>query len=594
MAEYKSPQSEPGMDRNLLLLFVLMAVAVFGAQVLMRKFSPTPPSTAKPVQPIQAAGSAPPTIAAQPATPGTASAQKGISAQPASAKQAESESEIVIENDLYQITFTNRGAQVKKWVLKKFLDDQGKPLDLVNQAASAKYSYPLSLWTYDPALSEKLNSALYVPSASSGTTPLDLGDRHVAVPAEVTFEYADSGLTVRKTFRFDQTYTVGVETSVFSNGSPVYAFPAWPAGFGDQTNIPGYASSQFEYQVNNDVEHVPVKKISSGNTLHGTFNWNGVSDSYFAVAFIPDPAENVVAVSLRNGLDIIPDSSKPNETKPVDVVGVAVGRPGVSRERMFVGPKSLQVLESVTVPTISGAEKDLRGIVNFGWLGVIARPLFLWLRWTNQYVHNWGWSIVLQTFIITLALLPLRIHQMRSGLKMQKVAPRMKAIQEKYKKYSMKDPRKQDMQKEIGELYKEHGVNPVGGCLPLLVQMPFLIAYYKMLGATIDLRQAHWLWVHDLSSRDPFLLLPAIMVLSMFVMQKMTPQAGMDPAQQRMMNIMMPAMMGFIFYNLAAGLNLYYAESNLIMIAQQAIMNRTELGREMRELAAKRARKKDK
>ena len=148
------------------------------------------------------------------------------------------------------------------------------------------------------------------------------------------------------------------------------------------------------------------------------------------------------------------------------------------------------------------------------------------------------------------------------------------------------------MQKEIGELYKREGVNPVGGCLPLLLQMPFLYAYYRMLATAIDLRQAHWLWIHDLSARDPYLLLPAIMVLSMFAMQKMTPQAGMDPSQQKMMNIMMPAMMGFIFYNLAAGLNLYYAESNLIMILQQSIMNRTELGKEMREIAAKRARKK--
>jgi len=135
-------------------------------------------------------------------------------------------------------------------------------------------------------------------------------------------------------------------------------------------------------------------------------------------------------------------------------------------------------------------------------------------------------------------------------------------------------------------------VNPVGGCLPLLFQMPFLYAYYRMLSTAIDLRQAHWLWIHDLSARDPYLLLPAIMVISMFAMQKMTPQAGMDPSQQKMMNIMMPAMMGFIFYNLAAGLNLYYAESNLIMILQQAIMNRTKLGREMKEIAAKRARKK--
>jgi YidC/Oxa1 family membrane protein insertase len=158
----------------------------------------------------------------------------------------------------------------------------------------------------------------------------------------------------------------------------------------------------------------------------------------------------------------------------------------------------------------------------------------------------------------------------------------------------MRDPRKQDMQKEIGELYKREGVNPVGGCLPMLVQLPFLWAYYRMLPAVIDLRQAHWLWVHDLSARDPYLILPAIMVISMFVMQRMTPQAGMDPAQQRMMNIMMPAFMGFLFYNLSAGLNLYYAESNLIMIGQQAVMNRTTLGREMREIAAKRARKKEK
>ncbi|HZP16549.1 MAG TPA: membrane protein insertase YidC, partial [Terriglobales bacterium] len=260
--------------------------------------------------------------------------------------------------------------------------------------------------------------------------------------------------------------------------------------------------------------------------------------------------------------------------------------------RLFVGPKALDVLESVSVPAVSGAAKDLRGVLNFGTFGFIARPLFLWLRWTNKYIHNWGWSIVIQTLIITVALLPLRINQMKSALKMQRVQPQMKAIQEKYKKYSMRDPRKQEMQREMSELYKREGVNPVGGCLPLLIQLPFLYAYYRMLSVAIELRQAHWLWIHDLSARDPYFVLPAVMVISMFIMQKMTPQAGMDPAQQRMMNIMMPAMMGFIFFNLPAGLNLYYAESNLIMIGQQAIMNRTKLGREIKEIAAKRARKK--
>jgi YidC/Oxa1 family membrane protein insertase len=148
------------------------------------------------------------------------------------------------------------------------------------------------------------------------------------------------------------------------------------------------------------------------------------------------------------------------------------------------------------------------------------------------------------------------------------------------------------MQREIADLYKQHGVNPVSGCLPLLVQLPFLYAYYRMLGTAIDLRQAHWLWIHDLSSSD--WILPLVMALSMFLSQRMTPQPGIDPAQQRMMNWMMPAVMGVLFFRFPAGLNLYYAESNFIRMAQQWIMNRTELGREIKEIAAKRARKKDK
>jgi len=573
------------MDRNLLLVFLLLAVVIFASQFLMRRYAPQqPPSNAHPKEPIQPA--TPSTSPSARANAGEAAALPTKAAAPTEArKQAQSESEIVVENALYRVTFTNRGALVKSWVLKKFSDDQGRPLDLVHSSAAAKYGYPLSLWSYDESLRGKLNSVLYLPSSSSQV---------LTSPASLSFEYSDSSLTVRKNFRFDPSYVVGVETSVFVDGRPAYAFPAWPAGFGDQSNLQAYASSQFEYQWNNTTEHLLAKKVSGGNTLHGSYDWAGVSSSFFAAVFIPDEPGDVTVVTLHNVIDVAPDPSKPNETKPGDVLGAAVGRPGESRGRLFVGPKSLEVLEAVPVPTVIGAEKDLRGLVNFGSLGLIARPLFLWLRWTNQYLHNWGWSIVIQTLIITIALLPLRITQMKSALKMQRVQPQMKAIQEKYKKYGMRDPRKQDMQKEIAELYKREGVNPVGGCLPLLVQLPFLWAYYKMLGAAIDLRQAHWLWIHDLSSRDPYFILPLVMVVSMFLMQKMTPQTGMDPAQQRMMNFMMPAMMGFIFFNLAAGLNLYYAESNVIMILQQAIMNRTELGREMRELAAKRARKKEK
>jgi YidC/Oxa1 family membrane protein insertase len=586
MPEYKNPQSEPGMDKNILLVFLLMAVAIFGAQFYMRKYAPQPPqqqrSTARPAeQPIQAGAPSTPSTGAQVRTAEGKSAGTSASAL----QQATSESETVIENDLYRITLTNRGAQVKSWILKKFKDDEGKPLDMVNAKAAPKFGYPLSLWTYDENLQNTLSSALYVPSTTAAA---------LQAPAEIDFDYSNGGLTVRKTFHFDHSYVVDLDTSVFSNGSPVYAFPAWPSGFGDQSSLAGFASGQLEYQFNNSTEHISVNKISGGNTLHGSYNWIGVGSQYFAAVFIPDTPDNVLAVTLSHPLEIIPDPNKPNETRTAAVVGAAVGRPGRFTGRLFVGPKALPVLETVSVPTISGAAKDLRTMVNFGWFTIIARPLFIWLRWMNQYVHNWGWSIVLQTIVITIALLPLRFYQLKSALKMQRVQPQMKAIQEKYKKYSMRDPRKQEMNKEIADLYKRENVNPASGCLPLLIQMPFFIAYYKVLSTAIDLRQAHWLWIRDLSAADPYFILTALVVVSFWITQKMTPQAGMDPAQQRMMNIMMPLMMGFFFFRMPAGLNLYYALSNVIMIVQTWVMNRTELGREMREIAAKRARKKDK
>jgi len=580
MPEYKSPQSEPGNEQRFLLVILAMAVVVFGSQFFLKKYAPQPPanSSAHPAQEVQQAP-AQSAAASQPAR-----IAPKLPKEPGGTKQAASETETVIENDLYRITFTNRGAQAKSWILKKYQDDHGRPLDLVNQPASAKFGYPLSLWTYDDALRNKLSSALYV-SSGSGT---------LNAPAKLEFEYSDSGLTVRKSFEFESTYVVHVYTSVLQNDAPVYAFPAWPAGFGDQASLAAYASGQFEYQVNADAEHIAGKKVSGGGTLHGTYNWVGASSSYFGAVFIPDNIDNLTVVTLHNALDFVADPSKPNDAKQVDVLGVAAGHAGETSARLFAGPKAIAILDSTPVPSIVGAEKDLRKLVNFGWFTAIARPLFAWpyigLRWFHGYVHNWGWAIVIQTFFITLLLLPLRIYQMKSALKMQKLQPEMKAIQEKYKKYSMRDPRKQDLQKEMGQLYKEHGVNPVSGCFPLLVQMPFFIAYYKMLSAAIELRQAHWLWISDLSASD--FILPLIMAGSMYLVQKITPQAGMDPAQQRMMTLMMPVMMGFFFFRLPAGLNLYYAESNLISIAQQFIMNRSKLGREIREANAKRARKK--
>jgi YidC/Oxa1 family membrane protein insertase len=570
------------MERRLLLVFVLTFLVILIFQPVLKKYLPQPPAPQTQNAPAQtpAAAQAAPASTAPPAVTAPPS---GIS------KQAGAESETVVDNSLYRIVFTNRGGRVKSWVLKQYDDDQGKPLELVNNAAAEKFGYPLSLWTYDENQRNKLNSVLYVSS----------GAHSCQAPCEVSFEYADSDLSVRKIFHFDDSYVVRVEATVLEKGNQIGAFPMWPASLGDENSPAAYAASKIEYQISGgDVERLAYKKVSSGNTVAGPFVWGAVSDQYFSAVFLPDDTQNAALVTLHNAIQIPKDWRKPNEdlTK-ADVLGVAVGNlKGPTVERLFVGPKILKILETVPVAGLpANVEPNLRQLIDYGWFGVLARPLFVWLRWTYEnIIHNWGWAIAIQTLIITLALLPLRISSMKSALKMQKIQPQMNAIKEKYKKYNMRDPRRQEMNQEIAALMKEQKVSPVGGCLPLLIQMPILFAYYRMLGVAIDLRHAHWLWIHDLSSPDPHYVLPTLLVISMIATQRMTPQAGIDPQQQKMMNWMMPLAMGFIFYNLAAGLNLYYGLSNLVAIVQQVVMNRTELGREMREMAAKRARKKDK
>ena len=596
MAEFQNPQQEPGTEKRLVLVFILTFLVILGFQAFTKKYGPPPsvPTTNQTAQTQTAASGASPVAEASSNSPAVP-VPVGVT------KQAGSEAETVVENDLYRITFTNRGAQVKSWILKRFDNEtQNGPLDLVNPEAAERYGYPLSLWTYDEGLRGRLSSALYVGSrAGSQTSPTDL-----------TFEYSDHDLSVHKTFRFDHSYVVSVETSVVYKGVEVGALPAWPSGFGDQVTPVNYAAGLIDYHSDastdrtalvfpNYVLRLAIKNISGGNTLHGPFEWAGPADQYFAAVFIPEDAGAASMVTLRNTLQVLRDPQKKDskETSNVDVLGAAVGNlHGATVERIYVGPKELAVLETTAVPTIKNDHPDLRGLVDFGWWGILARPLFLWLKWMyGHVVANWGWAIVLQTLIISLALMPLRITQMKSMLKMQRVAPQIKSIQDKYKKYSLRDPRKAGMNEEISALYKKEGVNPAGGCLPMLIQFPFLIAYYRMLGTALDLRHAHWLWISDLSAKDPYMVLPILMVISMFAMQRITPQpAGMDPAQQKMMTWMMPLMMGFFFFNFASGLSLYYAESNLIQMAQQAVMNKTKLGREMREMLEKRARKKEK
>jgi YidC/Oxa1 family membrane protein insertase len=588
------------MERRMLLVFALTFLVLLAAQPLLMKYL-------KPAQaPTQ---QAPEPAATQPSAPAPVPVAPPIKA-PKDGRQASSESETVIDNDVYRVTLSNRGGMAKSWILKDYKDDKGNALELIHKLGAEKAGLPLSLWTYDESLRNKLNSALYVVSSKDEPGPSGSSSR------VITFEYADAGTVVRKIFSFNvhsgqgskppaDHYVVGVEVQVVQNGSVVQAYPAWPAGFGDQTSAPSYAAQHVLYmKPDGKVERLAPdrkgEKLAGGGTVRGPFYWAGAEDQYFAAVFLPNEPESASLITLRNAIQIPKNPAKPNpaEMETHEVLGAAVGNSsGVTRQRIFVGPKAVDVIESIKASPLKGqtAGPDLGALVDFGrWLGFIAKPLFLWLKWTYEHwVPNWGWAIIVLTVIINLALLPLRLTQMKSALKMQKVQPQVNAIKKRFEKIPMRDPRRAEMNQEIAALFKREKVNPAGGCFPLLIQFPFLIAFYSMLSVAIELRQAPWLWVKDLSSPDPYYILPVLIVVSTYLMQKMTPSAGMDPAQQRMMMIMMPIMLGFFSWSVAAGLGVYWVASTVIAIVQQWVMNRTSFGREMREEAEKRARKKE-
>jgi YidC/Oxa1 family membrane protein insertase len=217
--------------------------------------------------------------------------------------------------------------------------------------------------------------------------------------------------------------------------------------------------------------------------------------------------------------------------------------------------------------------------VDFGWFSFLAKPLFLVVNWvTESYIHNYGWAIVAITVVLNFLLFPLKISSMKSMKKMQALQPQIAAINEKYKGIGLRDPRKAEQNQEVMELYKKYGVNPMGGCMPMLLQIPFFIAFYQVFTKSVEMRGASWLWVTDLSQPEHLAIkiLPVAMIASQFVMQKMTPTTGTDPAQQRMM-LFMPLIFGFMFYNFSSGLVLYYLTSNLVSIAQQWFFNRTSV-----------------
>jgi len=523
-----------------------------------------------PVAPPQPAQTTSQTGTSQPSANTSASAGKpaqvsdAVAAASPAKIEAANEKLIAIESPLYVVEFSNRGGVVRSWKLKKYSDDQKPPhlLDLVNNAAAQQLGWPFSLVLSDAQLEAKANSALYE------VTP---DQPNLSAPGEVTFHWSDGHLDVTKKLIFGLNYEMTAEVSVLLDGNPIPAALAWRGGFGDRAVYKAASLVTVYYKLNDKLELLQYKKLGvSGNQSqpalqNGPMEYLGIEDQFFTAAFLPDGAQ----LSLWHWTQdhgIVDDGKPASEPIAEMAAGTTIAAP--LRARLYVGPKDLKILEKTKPP--------LAELINFGWTGVIAKPL-LWILQTIQTkVPNYGWCIVLLTLVINFAMFPLKMKSWRSMQKMQKVGPEIRQIQDRYKKYSMTDPRKKKMNEEVMAIYSREGINPMGSCLPMLFQMPIWWALWRVLNGAIELRHAPWIgWIHDLSAKDPYYILPIGMAIMMYLMTKMTPQTTTDPAQQKMMSLM-PLMFGFFFFNLSSGLNLYMFTSNLVGIAQQVYLNRSE------------------
>ncbi len=550
-----APPKELSMEVRLLLAFLLMGAVMFVTPYLFK--SSTPPAPAKKA----AQTTAPVTTGGQPAPapaqPNVAevAAPVGEPVMPATAQQAQPP--IVIDTDLFRITFNNQGANARSWLLKKYRGNDGKLLDLVNTASGL--GFPLSVYFPAQKPTTDVNWAWYTQTAD----PDGLG---------VTYAFSDGHTSVRKVFRFRKnSYLCDVSSEVSVDGKPIPNMIEWRGGFGDFT-ISNPASGQrtlyFDVPQNKLVEQTARSAKSGPVSAGGNYSFAGIADTYFAAVFLPRGSNTMQQVTF-------PDTVRtPAEEKPAPFVGAAVSDGDANHFELFVGPKDLDLLKRIN--------PKLEQVVDFGWLSVLAKPLFMIVNWFNDaFVHNFGWSIVIVTIVINMILFPLKLSNMKSMRKMQALKPQIDAINAKYKNLKMTDPRKADQNQEVMELYKKYGVNPMGGCFPMLLQIPFFFAFYKVFTVSVEMRGAGWLWVTDLSQPEHLAIriLPIVMIASQFLMQKMTPQANADPNQQRMM-MLMPLIFGFMFYNFPSGLVLYYLTSNLVGMGQQWFFNHTEAAQE--------------
>ena len=535
---------------------MLSFVVLYGFQAMF-----PPPEPASPARQGPSAA-APPKASAT--TPAQAPSQPAAAAPPpAPAPEAlvrdDRERDIVVENNEVQAVFSSRGGVLTHWRLRRYLGGDGKPLDLVPERAPAGSPRPFTLSVGDAAIDATLAQALFKPSA-------DVVNAHSA-PGRLVFDYSDaSGLTARKEFTFtptaQQPFVIDVTASVSKGGSALNPTIHWGPALGTGVVSSGltYAPSpQPIVYRDRDVTRVGFDDIPAQRLIEGNVEFAGVDDHYFLSAALPK------AKSARVQYEPVPVPIEGTDDS-LHFVSWSITYPEPpSGERFFFGPKDFDVLR--------GVSPDFVRAIDFGVFDWLVTPLLRSLKWVNGYVGNYGWSIIVLTVLINLAMFPLRHKSVVSMRRMQELQPEVKAIQDRYAKLKMSDPAKQKMNVELMNLYRERGVNPASGCVPMLLTMPVLFAFYAMLSVAIELRGAPFIgWIKDLSAYDPWFITPVLMGITQFVQTKMSPATG-DPAQQKMM-LFMPLIFMTMFIWAPSGLVLYWTASNLWAIGQQALTNR--------------------
>src|SRR6185369_1283868 len=510
---------------------------------------------------------------------------------------------ITIRTPLYDAKFDTLGAEPVSWIIKKNKITEReiysvggrradkKPLELISSEGLQRQPrmVPLQLQTGDEALDTALRSSTYKVEGvdqASGDVIIDLAQNE---KRELTFVFEDgNGTQVRKKLLFDaERYETDLSLLVKRGEQtiPQVKLSIGPS-IGDQ-GVPHHTfysvAPEAVAYVNNKLERHPPTGINSNKsnpdhlTLNGPIDWAAVADTYFAMVAVPN--------NKTEGLEYrtVAYEYKPNggtaEKRFLVTAFVPIAADG-SRTVIYTGPKDHDLLTkgSEVVSGLVGRSVDLEGLIDYGWLGWISRPLAVPILRAITYLFkitgSYGIAIILFTIGIYSLFFPLKVRSSKAMKKAQKMAPKMKELQEKMKGMKQNDPRMKELQMDQLRLMKEG--NPLGGCLPLLIQMPFLFALFRAITISLDFRQASFLWIPDLSAAEPYLIhiLPLLMTGTMVILQMVTPAPSTDPLQKKMMAVGMPIFMLYFLWSAPSGLVLYWLVGNIVGFSQQFLINR--------------------